>query len=76
MEARDIEDFLGLSVDVAMPSSRLVPLSMNEGIAVIERDARSPVSRALTEIVEHFAGATNPSSRGVGSFLRRQREAS
>jgi pilus assembly protein CpaE len=76
MEARDIEDFVGLSVDVAMPSSRLVPLSMNEGVAVIDRDARSPVSRALTDLVEHFAGVTSQSSRGVGSFLRRQREAS
>jgi hypothetical protein len=49
---------------------------MNEGVPVIDRDARSPVARALTELVEHFAEVASPTSRGVSSFLRRQREAS
>jgi pilus assembly protein CpaE len=74
MEASDIQEFLGLTVDVAMPSSRLVPLSMNEGVAVIERDARSPVARSLNELVSKLAGVGAPSGRV--SFLRRQREAS
>jgi pilus assembly protein CpaE len=55
MDAGDIERVLGMSVDVAVPSSRLVPLGANEGRPVLSEPPRAPVARALQELVERFA---------------------
>ncbi len=55
LDADDIEAAVGLPVDVAVPSSRAVPLSMNQGSPVLESDARSPVGRQMTALVNRFA---------------------
>ena len=54
LSQRDIEATVGLQVDVAVPSSRSVPISINQGSPVISSDPRSPVSRALTSLVYRF----------------------
>ena len=54
---RDIVATVGMPVDVAVPSSRSVPISINQGSPVIASDPRSPVSRALTELVFRFLSA-------------------
>jgi len=59
LSQRDIESTVGLPVDVAMPSSRSVPISINQGSPVITSDPRSPVSRALTQLVYRFFVAIN-----------------
>jgi len=61
LSASDIEGTIGMNVDVAVPSSRNVPLSMNQGLALIESDPRSAVSRSLSELVTRFAPATQTS---------------
>jgi pilus assembly protein CpaE len=77
MESRDIEDFLGMHVDVAIPSSRLVPLSTNEGVAVLDRDAKAPVARALSSLVARFTDTKTPQSAAPGGYrFRRAKEAS
>lgn len=59
LSQRDIEATVGLPVDVAVPSSRSVPISINQGAPVISSDPRSPVSRALTQLVYRFFVAVN-----------------
>jgi pilus assembly protein CpaE len=77
MEPRDIEEFLGMRVDVAVPSSRLIPLSTNEGVAVVTRDAKAPVARSMSELVGRFTDMQRPESASaagpsVGLYRRRR----
>jgi pilus assembly protein CpaE len=69
MDAGHIEAVLGMPIDVSVPSSRLVPLSANEGTAVIEGSPRTPIARSLGELVARFA-PDDPDTRS-GWFSRR-----
>ncbi len=51
----DVESAVGMEVDVRIPSSRLVPRSMNEGTPLVESAPKSPVARALDEIADLFS---------------------
>jgi pilus assembly protein CpaE len=55
LSADDIEGTVGMSISVAVPSSRSVPLSMNQGIPLLEGAQKSPVSRSYGELVNRFA---------------------
>jgi pilus assembly protein CpaE len=57
LDAGDIEATVGMDISVAVPSSRSVPLSMNQGIPLLEGAQKSPVSRSLGELVNRFAEA-------------------
>ena len=48
-----------MPIDVLVPSSRLVPLSNNEGAPLLGDDPKSPVSRSLAELVGRFSDATS-----------------
>ena len=65
LDVRDVEATVGLPVDITLPSSRAVPLSMNQGTPVVESEPRSPVARQLTELVNRFAAPapTQPRAR-------------
>lgn len=57
----------GLPVDLELPSSRHVPLSLNEGRPLLSDNPRSPASRRLTELVERIIntpGSTALNGRG------------
>lgn len=56
----DVESAVGMPVDVRVPSSRLVPRSMNEGQPLIESAPKSPVARAFVEVAEMFSTADGP----------------
>ena len=51
LDPDDIEGFVGMPIDVSVPSSRLVPLSNNEGAPLLGTDPKSPVARSLAELV-------------------------
>lgn len=70
LSASDVEALLGLPVHVEFPSSRDVPLSMNEGVPVVESNPRSAVGRQMTQLVDRFL--PQPPSRS-GGLLRRVR---
>jgi pilus assembly protein CpaE len=53
---RAIETVVGVSVDVAIPSSRAVPLSLNKGTPLMESDPRSTISLAISQLVRRIAG--------------------
>jgi pilus assembly protein CpaE len=63
LSQRDIEATVGMPVDVSVPSSRTVPISVNQGSPVIASDPRSPVSKALTQLVYRFFVAAPPAVR-------------
>jgi MinD-like ATPase involved in chromosome partitioning or flagellar assembly len=51
-----------MSVDVQIPSSRQVPLSVNEGRPMVFSRPRSTVSRRIGELAERLTSATPASS--------------
>lgn len=52
----DIERTIGRPIDVAIPSSRNVPLSINQGTPILESDQRrSPVTQAFWELTNRIA---------------------
>lgn len=72
LDIKDVEATVGLPVDIALPSNRAVPLSMNQGTPMVESEPRSPVSRQLMSLVERFAD--QPVARS-GGLLRRMKDA-
>ncbi len=55
LAVRDIVNTVGMNVDVKIPSSRLVPLSVNQGSPVLEANPGTPVGKHLRELVARFA---------------------
>jgi pilus assembly protein CpaE len=79
LQMSDVEAAVGLPTTVALPSSRLVPLSMNQGRPVVLDEPDSPVARQLARLATVFLPGGAPSERASGeprqrtSFLRRRR---
>ncbi|HUH07007.1 MAG TPA: AAA family ATPase [Egibacteraceae bacterium] len=69
LDPDDIEATVGLPVNVAIASSRAVPLSLNQGIPLIVSDPRSSVAKQFQGLVNRFAEA--PSRRHGRARLRR-----
>jgi pilus assembly protein CpaE len=77
----DIEEVLGMEVDISIPSARSVPLSMNEGVPLVESNPRSPVALRLQELANRFSNSipeinpsTPESTAPKGSWLSRHRK--
>jgi pilus assembly protein CpaE len=61
LRVQEVEKTLGTRIDVSIPSSREVPLSINRGTPLILEDPRSPVVAAIMKLVE-IIGAGMPAS--------------
>jgi pilus assembly protein CpaE len=79
IEPSDVEAALGIAVDAAVPSSRVVPLSMNQGRPVVLDDPSSPSARELAKLAQRFlpgdaahAGASHGEAE-PGAWFRRLR---
>jgi pilus assembly protein CpaE len=76
LSTHDIESVTGMNVDVAVPSSRAMWLSLNLGTPILESDTGSPAGKAMTELVARFipdsADRRAPSSGGSGLWRRRK----
>lgn len=70
LSVEDVEATIGMSVDVSLPSSRAVPLAMNQGATLIESDPRSPVSKQLQQLANRFIDT--PANTGGGGRLFRR----
>jgi pilus assembly protein CpaE len=66
-----IERTVGINVDVAIPSSRSVPLSLNQGEPVVINDPRSAVTLAMLQLVKRVAPQMAPADSRPGIFRRR-----
>lgn len=50
----DVEAAIGLELDAALPSSRSVPLSMNQGTVIVLSEPESALARTLTAFARQF----------------------
>jgi pilus assembly protein CpaE len=71
LDASDVERVMKISVDAMIPSSRLVPTSLNKGRPVVIDEPNSEVSQAVKQLAVRFAGqaeAAAAAAGGDGSF--------
>lgn len=59
LTVRDVEATTGVPVDIAIPRSKLVVLSSNRGVPLLEDHDRNSASKALGQLVRRF----NPSEK-------------
>jgi pilus assembly protein CpaE len=52
LTAADVERTIGVPITVEIPSSVEVPAALNEGVTIIEKNPRHPVSRALMRLAD------------------------
>jgi pilus assembly protein CpaE len=76
LSVSDVEKAVGTPMSVLMPSSRDVPLSVNQGVPLAVGDPAHPVSRAVLELAHRCAGgrlaaADERHSAGALERLRR-----
>ena len=53
----DVERVMKIQVDAMIPSSRLVPTSLNKGRPVVLDEPNSEVSHSINQLAIRFAGA-------------------
>ena len=67
----EVEATVGISVSAAIPSSRLVPISVNQGSPVVVSERKSGVGQSLARLVERFApDAPPPTTRSKRKHKR------
>ena len=66
----EIEASVGLPVAVTIPSSRDVPVSVNQGVPMVATDRRSPVRDALQTLVQRFT--TGPETAATRAWSWRK----
>lgn len=70
----DIERTIGRSIDVAVPSSRSVPVSINQGTPILQSEQRrSAVHQALTRLQDRFVESSSKPPPVQASRWRRRR---
>lgn len=52
----DVESTIQASVDHVLPSSKMVPVSVNQGIPLLQSRTKDPVTRQLMSLVERISG--------------------
>jgi pilus assembly protein CpaE len=55
LNGRDVETVLGMSIDLALPSTRAVPMAVNHGVPLVDSDPRAPITRQLDQLAARFA---------------------
>jgi pilus assembly protein CpaE len=72
LDAREVEKTLGVPVVAFVPSSRLVPLATNRGVAIVTDQPKAPVSLAFAQVVANeITKEAAPLQRRGGLFGRR-----
>jgi pilus assembly protein CpaE len=57
LDASDVERVMKIRVDAMIPSSRLVPTSLNKGRPVVIEEPNSEVAQAIRTLAQRFAGS-------------------
>lgn len=71
LEVADIAATIGMQPDVLVPSSRSLPVSMNQGTPVLELDDDSPAVGPLWQLVNRFEPDPNATQQLGGGEQRR-----
>jgi pilus assembly protein CpaE len=75
LRIRDVEKSLGTSIDIAIPSSRDVPLSINEGQPIVARSSKSTVVESLQKLaatIDKGRSAKAEKQESSGGIFRRR----
>lgn len=64
LDAGDVERVMKIEVDTMIPSSRLVPMSLNKGRPVVLEEPSSEVSASIRQLAKRFAGVAEQSQAG------------
>jgi pilus assembly protein CpaE len=64
LDAADVERVMKIQVDAMIPSSRLVPTSLNKGRPVVLDEPSSEVSQSITSLAVRFSGVDGPEATG------------
>jgi pilus assembly protein CpaE len=59
LDASDVERVMKIRVDAMIPSSRLVPTSLNKGRPVVIEEPGSEVAQSIRALAERFAGSAS-----------------
>jgi len=77
LRVQEVEKTLGTRIDVSIPSSREVPLSINRGTPLILEDPKSPVVASIMKLVDIIGSgvdaAPKQSQSGGGLFKSRRK---
>ncbi|MFI8589909.1 CpaE family protein [Dietzia maris] len=76
----DAEATIGAGVDLVLPRSKAVPVSVNQGLPLLQSDTRDPMTKQLRKLVDQFTPAPMrptqtavPLTMGGRHRLRRKR---
>jgi pilus assembly protein CpaE len=64
LDAGDVERVMKIQVDTMVPSSRLVPMSLNKGRPVVLEEPDSEVSVSIRRLAQRFTGGSDQSQGG------------
>ena len=67
----DVEATLGLRIEAAIPTSRSVPISINQGSPIVESDSKSAAAKALGEFARQFASTATGANLASRRFARK-----
>jgi len=70
----DVEEAIGMPFAALVPSSRDVPISVNQGEPLLLTDPLNPVSRAIRQLADRCAGTETEPVRKRGLFGRKLRK--
>ena len=67
----EIEATIGLQVDVTIPESRALPVTLNQGTPIIDYDPRAPAAQAMSQLLQRIRSnddsSTDQSAAGSSS---------
>jgi pilus assembly protein CpaE len=63
LTTEDVASAAGMRIDVELPSSRHVPISLNQGRPLMFSHPRSPVARRIAELAEQLTGVPAPAGK-------------
>lgn len=73
LSVSDVEAAVGLETTFRIPSTRVIPVSTNEGEAIVEKEGGSNVARIFDDIADYFAPRQHSPSRSILRTLRKER---
>lgn len=59
----DVEASIDAKVDHVLPSTKMVPISVNQGIPLLQSRGKDPVTKGLTQLVGRFTGDDGSKTR-------------
>src|SRR3954451_1494567 len=68
LDAGDVERVMKIQVDAMIPSSRLVPMSLNKGRPVVLEEPGSPVAESINRLAQRFTGVVADQPEGAESL--------